>query len=470
MRTDEIQDLQTDVLVVGAGAAGVAAAVTAACKGLDVTLVESGAMPGGELLTGMAIDGALNGRGEWVVGGFITELLEECRRLGGYIGALNDWRLIHYVCYDPEIMKLAVANLLGRHGVRLLLHTFAYDVEHDDAQVHAVHILNKQGRTRITAAMFIDASGDGDIAAMAGASYLSGDNGQYQPLSLMFRLANVDTHALLNFLEQEPEHFALGESDAIRGGRSDQQIAQEVKKQGHPTVFLKGDGPLMAKAIEAGELYPTALIMIQPTSQQKREVCLNTTRVANVDATRTRDLSAVLEPLSKQIEICTNFMRHRVPGFEHAVLSGLAQRIGIRETRRIACDEVLTQEDVLSARKRQDAIGKGSHHVDIHQDGIGQLRIPVEGGGSYDIPFGCLLPKGLENLAVAGRCLSADRPAHGSVRVMGPCMAMGQAVGTAASLALADKAQALRPGFRAVDIQRLRKALVSDGAILDGTH
>ncbi|ETF04685.1 hypothetical protein W822_02445 [Advenella kashmirensis W13003] len=470
MRTDEIQTLETDVLVVGAGAAGVAAAVTAARKGLNVTLVESGAMPGGELLTGMAIDGALNGLGEWVVGGFITELLQECQRLEGYIGPLNDWRLIHYVCYDPEIMKLAVANLLGRHGVRLLLHTFAYDVEHADGHVQSVHILNKQGRTRVIASLFIDASGDGDIAAMAGASYLSGDQGQYQPLSLMFRLANVDTDRLLDFLSHEPEHFALGESDAIRGGRTDQEIVKEVCKQGHPTVFLKGDGPLMANAIEAGEMYPTALIMIQPTSTQKREVCLNTTRVANVDATRTGELSAVLEPLSKQIETCTNFMRSRVPGFEHAVLSGLAQRIGIRETRRIACDEMLTQEDVLSARKRKDGIGKGSHHVDIHQDGIGQLRIPVEGGGSYDIPIGCLLPKGLENLAVAGRCLSADRPAHGSVRVMGPCMAMGQAVATAASLVLADKGQAAKPDFRSVDIEQLRQALAGDGAILDGTH
>ena len=470
MRTDEIQTLETDVLVVGAGAAGVAAAVTAARRGLHVTLVESGAMPGGELLTGMAIDGALNGRGEWVVGGFITELLQECQRLDGYIGALNDWRLIHYVCYDPEIMKLAVANLLGRHGVRLLLHTFAYDVEHAGGHVQSVHILNKQGRTRVAASLFIDASGDGDIAAMAGASYLSGDQGQYQPLSLMFRLANVDTDRLLDFLLREPQHFALGESDAIRGGRSDQEIVQEVRKQGHPTVFLKGDGPLMANAIAAGEMYPTALIMIQPTSTQKREVCLNTTRVANVDATRTGELSAVLEPLSKQIETCTNFMRNRVPGFEHAVLSGLAQRIGIRETRRIACDEMLTQEDVLSARKRKDGIGKGSHHVDIHQDGIGQLRIPVEGGGSYDIPLGCLLPQGLENLAVAGRCLSADRPAHGSVRVMGPCMAMGQAVATAASLVLANKGHAAKPEFRSVDIEQLRHALAGDDAILDGTH
>ncbi len=470
MRTDQMQAWDTEVLVIGAGAAGVAAAVTAARRGLDVTLVESGSMPGGELLTGMAIDGALNGCGEWVVGGFATELLDECKRLGGYIGALNDWRLIHYVCYDPEIMKLAVANLLARHGVKLLLHTFAYDVEHEHGRVKAVHILNKQGRTRITAPLFIDASGDGDIAAMAGASYLSGENGQYQPLSLMFRLANVNTGDLLDFLAREPEHFALGESDAIRGGRSDQEIAQEVKKQGHPTVFLKGDGPLLARAIEAGELYPTALIMIQPTSTEKREVCLNTTRVANIDATRTSELSTVLEPLSKQIEICTNFMRKRVPGFEHAVLSGLAQRIGIRETRRIACDETLSQEDVLSARKRRDGIGKGSHHVDIHQDGIGQLRIPVEGGGSYDIPWGCLLPKGLDNLAVAGRCLSADRPAHGSVRVMGPCMAMGQAAATAASLLLAEQGRSAETGFRAMDIAQLRQALAGDGAILEGTH
>src|SRR5690606_16412420 len=154
----------------------------------------------------------------------------------------------------------------------------------------------------------------------------------------------------------------------------------------------------------------------------------------------------------------------RVPGFEQAVLSGLAQRIGIRETRRIACDEALTQEDVLSARKRDDGIGKGSHHVDIHQVGIGQLRVPVEGGGSYDIPFGCLLPKGLENLAVAGRCLSADRPAHGSVRVMGPCMAMGQAVATAASMLMEDKSQSAKPDFRLVNVEALRRTLASDGA------
>src|SRR5690606_709819 len=173
-------------------------------------------------------------------------------------------------------------------------------------------------------------------------------------------------------------------SAAIRGGRSDLDIARAIQAQGQPTVFLKGDGPLLSAAIKDGRMYPTALIMIQPTSTARNEVCLNTTRVANVDATRTHDLSATLGPLTAQVRTCMDFMRAEVPGFENAQLSGLAPRIGIRETRRIRGDDCLTQEDVLRGRKRNDGIGKGCHHVDIHQDGAGQIRIPVDDGGSYD--------------------------------------------------------------------------------------
>ena len=459
--------LAADVVVLGAGAAGVCAAIAAAREGARTVLIDAGPMPGGELLTGMAIDGAVNGRGEWVVGGVARELLDECRRLGGYIGALNDWRLIHYVCYDPEVMKLAVAGLLARHGVTLLLHSFVHRVQAEGGRVQALDVLNKSGNTRVAAPLFIDASGDGDLAVMAGAGYDSGAGGQFQPVSIMFRMAGVDTPRLLQFVREAPQHFALGESEAIRGGRTDAQIAQAIIEQGHPTVFLKGDGPLLAQAIDSGEMYPTALIMIQPTSTQRREVCLNTTRVANIDATRTQDLSAALGPLASQVETCLSFMQRRVPGFEQAGLSGLAPRIGIRETRRIRSDQVLTETDVLRARKRDDGIGKGSHHVDIHQDGIGQVRIPVDDGGSYDIPWGCLLPRGLSNVAVAGRCVSADRPAHGSVRVMGPCMAMGHATGLAAAMLHAEGATA---DFRALPVARLRERLRAAGAILDGTH
>jgi hypothetical protein len=208
--------------------------------------------------------------------------------------------------------------------------------------------------------------------------------------------------------------------------------------------------------------------MIQPTAPQRGEVCLNTTRVGGIDGTRTAELSATLSTLAEQVWQCSEFMRHHVPGFEHAAFSGIASRVGVRETRRIDGVRSLTQEDVLEARKFDDGIGKGSHHVDIHQSGTGQIRIPVKDGGSYDIPWGCLLPKGLPNVAAAGRILSADRGAHGSAREMGPGLALGQAAGTAA--ALLQRSRKPEPGFPALDVGALRTQLKTDGAILDGTH
>ena len=319
--------MNSDVVVLGAGAAGVAAALTAARGGARVTLVEAGALPGGELVSGMAIDGALNARGEWILGGTGRELLAECERLGGYIGPLNDWRLIWYVCLDPEVMKLAVARCLARSGVQLLLHTMATGVVRDAGTVQALQVRNKEGLTEIRAPLFIDCSGDADIVRAAGGQVLhGGSQGEMQPVSMMFRMAGVRTAPLLEFMHAHPEHFALGESDAIRQGRTDQALAKAALAQGEPTVFLKGDGPLVAGAIERGELYPTALIMVQPTSRQRGEVCLNSTRVGGIDGTRTQELSATLATLSDQVWQCTSFMRRCVPGFEQASFSGIATR------------------------------------------------------------------------------------------------------------------------------------------------
>lgn len=461
------QMIESDVVVLGAGAAGIAAALAAARGGARTTLVEAGSMPGGELISGMAIDGALNARGEWILGGVGREILAECERLGGYIGPLNDWRLIWYVCLDPEVMKLAVARILARSGVRLLLHTFATGVSLEEGRVRTLHVLNKEGRTEIRAPLFIDCSGDADIVRASGGKVLQGGpDGELQPVSLMFRMAGVRTEPLLEFLHAHPEHFALGESEAIRQGRTDQELANAAQAQGEPTVFLKGNGPLVSGAIERGELYPTALIMMQPTSRHRAEVCLNTTRIGGIDGTRTSELSATLASLSDQVWQCCEFMRKHVPGFEQATYSGVATRVGVRETRRIEGVELLTQQDVLNARKREDGIGKGSHHVDIHQSGTGQIRIPVEGGGSYDIPWGCLLPNGLHNVAAAGRIISADREAHGSARVMGPCLAMGHAAGSAAAMLWEIGAD----DFTRIDVRALRERLRAEGAILDGTH
>jgi hypothetical protein len=455
-----------DVVVVGGGSAGIAAAVAAARNGAKTCLVEAGPMIGGELLTGMTIDGALNARGEWIVGGVINDLLKACREMGGFIERLNDFRLIQYVAYDPEILKIAIAQVVYDSGVDVLLYTFADDVVKSGDRIEGVVVRNKNGRTLLSAKSFIDCSGDADLCLMGGAQMLPhDDDGPPQPVSMMFRMAGVENEPLLSFVRDHPTYLAVGESETIRAGRTDAELAQAIYDQGQPCVFFKGDGPFLADAIERGELHKTALIMMQPTSAARKEVCINTTRVSLADPTRPEALSVALRSLVGQVRQCASFLQKNVPGFENASLSGLAPRVGIRETRRIVGDYVLTRDDVFEARKRDDGVAKGCHHIDIHQDGTGQIRIPVRDGGSYDIPLGSLLPKGLSNVAVAGRCLSADRAAHGSARVMGGCMAMGQAVGTLAALSVNQNEKA---DMRTVGIMRLRNVLRDQDAVLDG--
>jgi hypothetical protein len=231
-------------------------------------------------------------------------------------------------------------------------------------------------------------------------------------------------------------------------------------------VVFDAKGPLLARSIASGDVYQTSLISICPVSTQRREVSCNTTRIAGVDATDTARLSGTLPDLAEQVWTGVRFLQANVPGFEQAHFAGAASRIGIRETRRIVGEYVLTGDDCLQARKFDDGIAKGCHHVDIHGEGTRQVRIPVRDGGTYDIPFGCLVPKGLSNVLVSGRCMSGTREGNGSARVMGTVMATGQAAGTAAALCavrgLADT--------RELPVSQLRQVLRADGAVLDGTH
>jgi len=457
-----------DVIVLGGGPAGIAAAAAAAKNGIDTLLVEAGPMPGGELLSGMSIDGLLNARGQYVVGGISDELFAECREMGGFLGPLCDYRLICYVCCDPEIMKIAVSRLLRRYGSRSLLHTLATDVVTDGSRVTGLVVANKGGRMLLGADYFLDCSGDGDLAVMAGAPYeAGGSSGELQPVSMAFRMVDVQTEALLRFVVDYPENVALGESEYIRGGRTNGELAVELARQGQPCVFFKGNGPLLAQAIRDGEMFPTALVMIQPTSAARREVCVNATRVAStVPGTDVARLSEALPELLEQVWTAASFLRRQVPGFDSSTLSGTAPRVGIRETRRIMGEHVLTGEEAVAAAKHSEVVAKGAQHVDIHQAGTGQVRIPIADGGSYDIPWGCLVPKALPNVMVAGRCLSATREGMATARTMGPCLAMGQAVGTAAALCVRAGLRDVRGLAVAVLQQKLRE----QGAVLDGVR
>ena len=460
--------IHSDVVVIGGGVAGIAASIAAAKNGAKTILVEAGAMLGGELLTGMSVNGALNARGQYIIGGIAKELYDECKLMDGFIGPVHDFRLICYVVLDPELVKIAIGTLVDRYRVTPLLYSFVDEVVMDGDRVEGVAIVNKNGRTLLTADYFIDCSGDGAVAAMAGAPFELGDaDGILQPVSLMFRMSGVENGPLLSFAREHPENLAVGESEFIRAGRTDAELAEAIYKQGEAAVFFKAGGPLMRDAIERGDLFPTALIMLYPTSRPRKEVCINATRISeNIDGTKVDQVSGVVAPLMNQIMVCSRFLKKNVPGFEKSSIAAIAPRVGIRETRRIIGEEILTGEDVRSGRKREDGVTKGCHHIDIHGSGIEQVRIPVANGGSYDIPWGCLLPKRLSNVYVAGRCLSSDREGHGSARNMGNCLGMGQAVGTAAAVSVATRLRDIRD----LPVQKLRTILREQGAILDGVE
>ena len=454
-----------EVVVVGGGASGVAAAIAAAKNGARTLLVESEGTVGGDAITGLPILGACNSCGEWIVAGVLRVLLDECQGLGGYIGPVCDWRTVWGVCVDPECFRLALIGALAGSGVELLLHTVAEGVDVTGGRIDAVSVVNRNGRRRIAAQHVIDTTGDACIARLAGAPVeTGGERGELQPISLTFRMCNVDFGALLAFVRVNPSEFLLAENPVYPSDPA--ECARRLEDAGYPYAALSAGGGTLGRAIASGAMFPCTAVFITPTSVSKREVCLNTTRLAGVDAADVPSLSSSLGALSAQITTATEFLRRAVPGFEQACVSGIAPRIGVRETRRAVGEYVLTADDVIEGKKSRRGVAKGAHHVDIHGEGTDQVRIPVKDGQSYDIPYECLIPKSARNLLAAGRCLSSTREANGSARVMGTCMATGEAAGTAAGLC-AERGIA---DVRDVAINALRDRLLSQGAILEGTR
>ena len=183
----------------------------------------------------------------------------------------------------------------------------------------------------------------------------------------------------------------------------------------------------MKKAIEDGELHSCSMLAFNPNSVDGTVITVNTTRLVTNDCTSSEVLGDSICVLSEQVMNAFEFVKKRIPGCQDAVLDGVAPRLGIRESRRIIGEYYLTGEEAASGKKRNDGVVKGAHEIDIHGDKQEHYRATIKNAGSYDIPLGCLIPKGMKNLFIAGRCLSADRVAHSSARVMGTCMGMGQA-------------------------------------------
>jgi glycine/D-amino acid oxidase-like deaminating enzyme len=421
-----------DVVVVGAGSAGSAAAISAARHGASVLLVDRLAFMGGTSTAVLDTFYAFYTPGERprrVVGGLGWEVARRLTADGVAFERPNTYGAGTGVTYDAEALKVLWERLAEDAGVDLLLHTWVSGVRVDGGRLAAVRLWNKGGERWVDASAFVDASGDADVCAMAGVPHdAPGDGGPIQSLSTLFKVANVDISTASAVPKAELWRL-MGEAAASGAYR-----LPRVEGSWHRTPY---DG--------------VALIHM--------------TRIPNVDATDPWQLTAAEVEGRRQVAEYHRFLRDRVPGFGRSVIVATSPAIGVRESRRVHGDYRLTREDVLGGRRFADEIALCGAPIEDHGSGRDTAWHYVgEGGGSpvYGIPYRTLLPLGLEGLLVAGRCFSATHDAHASARSMATCMAMGQAAGTAAALAAAGDTVP-----RTVSGDTLREHLALDGALLE---
>jgi hypothetical protein len=393
-----------DVIVVGGGSAGMAAAVVAARAGLRTVLVDESPFLGG-MSTGGAV-GTFCGfylrdrGGELVrtVGGFPAEVMDRLAAAGQCYGPVP-FKTTAAVPYVPwGVKRLYDAMARAEPGLHVYLHAHAVDVVADDDRIEAVLVSTRDGTVAMRAPYFVDASGDAWLARAAGAPAARGERLQYP--SMMFYMQHVDLAAAL------PALFDLNDL-----------LERHFASDGLPR--------------RSGNVIPTG---------RPGEVLVAMSRVAigdrAVDGGSARDLTLGEMLGREQAERCASFLRAHMPGFAEAFLSDTAPRLGIRETWRIQGDYELTESDVLGGRRFDDGIGRAAWPIELHvADGRTEWRF-LDDGLTYGIPYRVLVPRLVSNLLVVGRCVSATREAFASVRVIGPCMLEGQAAALAVAEAL----------------------------------
>jgi hypothetical protein len=425
-----------DIVVLGGGPAGVAAAVAAARAGRRTLLIERYGFLGGMgtaagVTNFCGLHANVYGAMHRVVQGVASDLLARIDRLGGLNAPHLILGKIFAQAYDTAAYKIAADDLLGAHKVDMLFHALgAGVVMHDEARIHVLLVETKAGRQAIRADIFIDCSGDGDLAAWAGAPFEVGDReGHMLYPSMMFRLNGVD-----------PE------------------------KAGEAWKTIPA---LMEKAEAAGtHTFPRKAAIVRP-QRSGIEWRVNFTQLARADGSAINGIEpddltrGEIEGRRQAVEAFA-FLR-TVPGFEKSYIVDLPPQLGIRETRRVVGGYQLSGEDVLGCASFEDSIGVNGWPIEAHVAGDVIFTFPPipESRGFNELPYRMLVPKGVDNLLVAGRCASMTHEGQSAARVSGACFAMGEAAGSAAALALSGNT---RP--RDIAIGTLQQALRQQGAFV----
>jgi len=438
---------EADILIAGGGPAGIMAALAAAEDGLKVALVEQRSFLGGNLTLGLPVLGFLSQKGEPIIAGLPQQFID---RLVSRNAASEHRRCplhVSMTLVEPEAVKSVALDMLAERGVDITLHCFIAGVVKEGNCLRGIITESKAGREAILAKVVIDCTGDADVAFRSGVPCEKGnDQGGMQPPTLMFCLAGVDTEKLRMSICADPKKYVID------------SIPNEYFGQNRQFIIV-GLRQLVQQAQKAGLSIPTERTILI-TGLREGEVWVNMTRVKGVDGTDPRSLSAGEIEARRQIHDIQKYLTIYVPGFETCYFTRTAPFLGIRETRRIVGQYVMTREDVLSCRKFGDAIAVASYPIDIHRPNDNDCTLEWC-GDCYDIPYRCLVPNGVQNLLVAGRCISTTHEAMAAIRVMSTCMAMGEAAGRAAKMAVKE---GMSPGN--IDARRLREELIAHGAFL----
>lgn len=449
--------LEYEVAVMGAGPAGIAAAITAARMGRRVVLVENNGFLGGTLALGISPLSMLDKKGRKTVGGFAQEFLDRLQQRGECLGTEICPKHNSVTSINAEGVKRLAAEMCREAGVDVLLHSDVLNAEVDNGRIISVDVYGKGNLVHIKAEQYIDCTGDGDLAYLAGCSYEKGqeDSGTLQPPTVVYTLQGVDQEKLFQYVEEHPEELRYNDKAIYEN--PDYTVEHFRKRPSHVFVGLQAT---FRKLKAEGKLPVERESFIYINGTHPGEVYINSTRLLNADASDILSLSkAELDGTLQAFEL-TELLKQNIPGFENAYISSIAPSLGIRETRRFKGIRRVTGQDAVQGLVPEDSICLVSYKIDIHSGtDTGLLFTDIE--EPYGIPYGCLVSAEVENLMMAGRCISCDALSYGSLRVIPYCLAMGQAAAVGACVA---RESGVLPAE--ADVEKIREILLSQNAIL----
>ncbi len=442
--------IETDVLVIGGGTAGFGAAVAAVRNGANTLLIERLSMLGGMATAGLVgpfMTCYDNDAEEQLVKGIFDELCLRTEARGGAIHpskvegmtSYSSYYMAshrHVTPYQSEVLAVVMEEMLTEAGAQLLFNVQVTDCITKDGKVDCVIVNMKEGIAAIRAKLFIDCTGDADVAYFAGVPTWLGkkETSVMQPTSLFFEVGNIDREKYLGELEANKSNLDNHVANCFA------EYVQEAKRNGDWTIDRNELGNYEQNIPGRWKI--------------------NTTRMTQIDATKTSDITKALIEGRRQVQEVVAFMKKYLPGCEDIQLIQVATALGVRETRHIVGKYELTAEDILSRKHFDDAICTFGYAIDVHNSTGGGVTFTCV-DKYYTIPYRCLIPENCDNMLVAGRSISGSSEAAASYRVMPACIAMGQAAGTAAAIALRND---VRP--EDVDILNLRNTLIEQGAVI----